>query len=599
MGVVGRLAGLLILVSLVVVGAWFWLGNPAEPANAAGPEVDAGPEDAAPAPSLVEPLTIGTGSATAAAESALVRHAVDDPAADSDGAEPELVEVLFEFIHGGFRHKQVVLPSVELVLTRKLDDKRIVLHGEATSQLRGTVESGLWRVQVTAPEHHFVSAELWLESEAQGSGPPSTSLSLPLWPENLIPVIVRTPNGRPFTELAASIDSPARFFAGVFEARAGYDSRFAPSLDGEGEEPADFYRVKSTWRLELPGGIAGYLRVRGDPPFWVQLSAFGTAFRNQLVGMGAREVRFQYSLEDLRAQLGSMVVTVLDSTSKEPVMGVAGALKFNSTHAEFASESRTGAARRTKAWGTRWTESSDAHGQIRVDHLAPGLHTLHLDYFGEVSSREFLVHSGKQTDLGLFEVEPGPTIVVRVVDEAGAELEAFVETSELYEDERLAALWFEQAERTDANGALRMATPTSRSGLRARSGPTSEDDSGLRFSSRVLLFDPDDSTEEVTLVVTAATRVRFVSGSTAASGVAPDALVAGPDPDTDPPEFVLVALDYPTHLATGWVGAGSTAWLLPGSYELRSSGEEFREGDSTEGRMPFEVGTEPVVVTIE
>jgi hypothetical protein len=309
------------------------------------------------------------------------------------------------------------LASVRVELTYPSGERHEVSATWAANVRISGITPGEAQLLVHAPDHSHWAQRVTLDpSEAQvvRGGARVQSVTATVWPKAWVAVIVETPKGEPFTELAAALGLPAQpLFANAFHARV---SAIAPS-HAEPEPPhnpalATFRGAPGHKAYVIGERAVGSLELLRDPPLWVGLEVYGALLRWEPLVVNAREVRFVLSPEDVDAGLARLELVVVERGTHTPIEGARGGIRADSS-----------AARR----GDHSEVTSAADGKLTFTRVVPGRYELWIER-GEAQHQDYIeLARGERRDLGRIELGSDIGIELEVVDGAGAPAGAYVE----------------------------------------------------------------------------------------------------------------------------------------------------------------------------
>jgi len=426
MSVARRLAGLVGALVLLVASAW-WLGR--SPAGVSGAVARAArPASAVEARESVSlatpaslarpgPAHVPVAIAEAPPPSAPAPSASTQASASTSAEAPEpRYPLALELVRGD--HQRVRVPWIEVELARRSDGARVVLRGSDTFVLTGEIPLGTWELHARAPEYSHLPAVAHFEStdrleHTSDIGPPAFCGDVYLYPRDWVPIVLRTPDGRAFTELATDRGlEPKRYFVDAFAVGCSYDA------DGEvpnvaPEEPlARFHEPHGYQNVELPGGAIGSLEILRPRPFWVRLRVHGVDLDRRFLDVGDTVLGFELDRAALSERFAEVRLRLVDLVSGEPVREAAAELKAN-----------TSAHRRHDLEHV----PPDDVGRIRFRDVIPGAHDLLIARGANLVQRKLELAPGEPLDLGDLPISDAPGILLKVVDGEGRPVKAFVE----------------------------------------------------------------------------------------------------------------------------------------------------------------------------
>jgi len=402
--------------------------------------------------------------------------------------------VVFNCLRGDGR--PLDLAWVEVTLVRETDERRAVIAAKNSNDLEGEIPFGIWKVHAVAPGFRHVTATYDLGEHSslwrrRGDDSLAFTGRVHLWPDDWIPMIVRTPDGRSLETLARE----AGFgFEGdlvnAFRIRTSYYEMMG-GLGAPGMEFGPLCRLHPPQRLnrvELPGGVVGALEILQPRPFWVTVSLLGGTLDRQLLEASAQELVLDIDSEYFRRLDAEVSLQVVERGTRAPVSGASAELRARLS-TSTSSELRLPA--------------SDASGWLMFESVMPGAYELRVTRGDELALRTFEVSPYERLDLGEVVIGAPPGVMVHVVDEEGAPVESVIDAAaydpgrpvdELYE--------YDRDLKSDESGTYFLEPANVETIVRARPKrvPGSERDYDT-VGTRNALIDPDDSPAELVLVV--------------------------------------------------------------------------------------------------
>ena len=284
-----------------------------------------------------------------------------------------------------------------------------------------------------------------------------------LWPTGWISVVLRTPDGRPFVELAEDLGwEPKRLFVHAFDVRASHG---APTATTPHDDALARWRpVPGYQSYALPGGVAGSLELGATPPFWVGLWIHGALHDAQVLQAGATEVVFEVDAAAMLAGTSTVTARVVDRDSDAPAVDAVATLKADVS------------AHRRKAFAD---VAPDADGGLVFAGAVPGVYDLTVTRGANLVQREVTVVSGEDLDLGTLAIGDGPGIPLRIVDAAGEPVPAWVEIAPYQAGADVEELYPPNLHRYSRDGTWTLPAPERPSIVRVR---VEEEMSGLSHS---------------------------------------------------------------------------------------------------------------------
>ncbi|MEZ6016152.1 MAG: prealbumin-like fold domain-containing protein [Planctomycetota bacterium] len=405
-------------------------------------------------------------------------------------------------------------------------------------------------------------------------------VELSLYVAGEVAVLVRRPDGRPFTTYADERGlEPRRLFYRAFEAYAQLDapasnarpasaSSDGPRPDGSQsavDPPARWIALRGGYRASVGECAVGALQLTAPPPIWVGLSYFGVHIGWQAVRAGDTSVTFILDEATLAAPNAHATVRFIDADGGHPLAGVKTTLL-----ADTSSYRRKDLEKRL----------SDEDGSVRFEGLIPGRYEL-VALFGESTlKRRVDLPQGGRIDLGTFELRAGRSIAVRIVDVDGRPRGAWLETGPYAVGKRLEEVFRPNLDHlVSGTGLTTLRSPAEAIAVRATA--TSDGPSGpiepTQTRSRIVLLDPNALPTDLELVVLEPRRVRPLAGAVPWPGASLEivddlGLVVGKAALQGRPTLNLQPGTYTTRVidAAGIVYSGPALNLMPGEapYEL-------------------------------
>ena len=279
------------------------------------------------------------------------------------------------------------------------------------------VRPGVYALTVAAEGLRHVPEELDLTDERElrhENGRTAYFHRITLWPDDWIPVIVRTSDGRPFRALTDDLElEPRRFFLNAFALEVSpYPIDPAGPVPPAENETATFRTPSGSYSVEISAGVAGSLQLRQAPPLWVGLWLHGTFHESKQLRAGDTEVVFEVDQDDLDARFGTVRLRLVDRDTELPVREALATLKANtSSHRRHDLQDL----------------APDEEGQLVFRRVVPGRHELSIGREGHAVQRQVELAPGEELDLGDVPIGAGPGIRLRVVDAEGRGLRAWLE----------------------------------------------------------------------------------------------------------------------------------------------------------------------------
>jgi hypothetical protein len=339
----------------------------------------------------------------------------------------------------------------------EVEEAQVILEGART--YRGTcarasrltidgIEPGSYALRAEATGFDCLGRSLDLSE--------SGDADVVLWPAGWIAVVVRTPEGRPFAEIARDLGvDPQQVFVGAFQVVSHVEPPDGDSwATASSIEPALFIEPPGYKSWEVSGTCIGSLFPRVEPPLWVGLKVFGVPLGWELVPHGAREVVFTLDARAFAAHLATLTLRVVDAATGAPL-----------SDAPLTLLADTSAYRRRD----HHEVLPDAEGLVTFDRIVPDRYELSITR-GEAFHQERLALApGEQRDLGEIAIGTASALVLRVVDEEGQPVDAWIEVGPYEAGARAEDLYPSMISRgTDQDGEHRLACPSRLSIVRAK-----------------------------------------------------------------------------------------------------------------------------------
>jgi hypothetical protein len=407
-----------------------------------------GAEPASPAAAFVHPASPVPGASAARAIDTLAADAQDEPATTPGREAVQLARALpsievrvkppgrdlvAHFVAPDASSLVVPSATVDLVDADGNLHRTVAARGASSVEIGG-LNARPYTVDVRAPG--FLHRTQVFEIRAQGPlpsgrvGPGSTlgagNERIVLWPEGWIPVVVRTPDGRPFRKLALDLGiEPKQLFVGAF----GVLTRQTPPDSGASEDgppPATFVLPPGYPSWELPDGAIGSLRLRRPPPFWAGLEVLGKPHGWRFVQSGDADVAFELGLDAFDERCASLRLRVIDALAKVPLPDAKLTLRADTSAHRRDDQDEVG---------------PDGDGVVEFQRILPGRYELTVEV-GEAQHQQRLVlEAGETRDLGDVALAQGPGIEVLVLDPEGQPVAAWIEIAPYQRGKRVDALY--------------------------------------------------------------------------------------------------------------------------------------------------------------
>jgi hypothetical protein len=467
LGRVGRklLAGILLAVALA---AGLWLAR----------------RETHPAPEL--PVSVQQTPAAA-------QRAAVEPLSRSEAAREELHEV-------AAKEAEPAAPPSGIALTLRFvgPDRGALQPARASVRLTGPAGQELTRVSEDAPTLLFPGlapvryvAEVRApgfthraeELDLSGHDPAEQGLSesLVLWPENWVAVVVLAQDGRPLRTLADELGiEPKRLFVDAFVAR------------GAGA----FHKPPVYQQWQLSESVVGALFLSESPPLWVELLFHGQPVGQEPLATGQTEVVFRLSIAELETGLALLRLRVLEPQGDKPVAGANVTLRADNSAHRRKDQDRV---------------PTRDDGSVEFARVVPGRYELVVQH-GEAQYQERLdLAPGERRDLGLVRVGSSVPLRVRVVDERGEPVRAWLEIGPFEAGKNVHDLYPPMLhETTDAQGKGRLAMPTRAAIVRAQRMDAQSLHATGQCSANVRLDPAHAPAGELELVILDEARVRLL-----------------------------------------------------------------------------------------
>jgi len=361
--------------------------------------------------------------------------------------------------------------------------------------IEGAIEPGNWSLVVEAEGFRHIPERLALDAQAfeEEDGRAVFRHRATLWPAGWIPVVVRTPDGRPFVALAEDAGhEPKRFYWQAFEVRTARDS-FSFAAPADPEPVATFRPAPGYQVVEIAPGVAGSLQELAPRPWYAGLWVHGVFQAEQLVAPDAQEVVFELGRAALEARLARVRLRVRERDSGRPVLDARATLKADTSAHRRKDLSDVG---------------SDEAGRIVFERVLPGEHELSVQRGDNLLQRRLTVAPGEDLDLGelVLGLEAGIPLVV--VDAEGRGTRAFVEIAPYEPGADVGRLYPPNLHRTtDGQGRYVLPVPDRVSIVRAR--PILDPRGHAEVGTPNAILDPTRLPPEVRLVAQTPVAVRF------------------------------------------------------------------------------------------
>ncbi len=292
-----------------------------------------------------------------------------------------------------------------------------VFDARDTNEIRfSNLRAEPYELQLVVPDctHRLRVLDLRPDAQAKDNGERSLTERIWLWPENWIPVVLSTPDGRPIDSLAEDLGwAQKNLFFGAFDVQVSAD------LAGAGEpwpalnpELATFHPPPGMYSTQLLSGVVGSLELHGSLPLWAGMLLHERANQSTVLQVGATELHFRLGLPSMDASMASVTLRVLDAQTKAPVLEVDATLK-----ADTSSHRRNQLSH----------QAPDADGRLTFGRVIPGQHELTLLREGQIVQRRLTLEAGEHLDLGDILVASGPGLPILVESSPGKGVRATIE----------------------------------------------------------------------------------------------------------------------------------------------------------------------------
>jgi hypothetical protein len=350
---------------------------------------------------------------------------------------------------------------------------------------------GEYRLTAEADGHRHVAETLRVGDRPR----PMTEERLIFWPEDWIPIIVRTPDDRSFHALAEDLGlHPKRFFDQAFTVQVSSvpipeSGRIVP----QSKRLATFRRPGGYQVTAIGDDVAGSLELHEYPPFWVGLWIHGGFYEARLLNPGDTQLVFTLDQAALDKRFASVTATLVDRDSGRGVREASATLKAErSAHRHRDLRNR----------------SPDDTGRITFRRVIPGGHELTVTRGANLAQRRFKVGPGENVDLGEIQLAAGPGIRMRVVDSDGEPAQAIVELAPFEPGRRVSKLYHPNLWRvTKPDGSYDLPLPDRPSIVRCRPYTRSGGHSDVETVNTVV--DPKDVPAELVMTLTGSFEFNF------------------------------------------------------------------------------------------
>jgi hypothetical protein len=316
-----------------------------------------------------------------------------------------------------------------------------------------------------------------------------------LWPEDVLPVIVRTRDGRPFHAITEDLGlEPRRFFVHAFSIAAAPEPFPAEGPFPSDPGPVTFASPEGYQNTLMGDSIAGALELHEPRPFWVGLWLHGIHYENRFLRAGDTELVFEIDLAALDSRFARVVARVVDRHTGVPVLGALGTLKAD-----------TSAHRRHDLQEV----ASDEDGLIVFERVIPGQHELTVTRGANLFQRRLQIGARYVVNLDV-SLGSGEGVPLRVVDAEGKGLDSVIEIAPYRVGAATDDLYHPNLHRrTDSDGNYTLPVPDQTSIVRARPYFYGSSSYPSSIGTHNVLFDPDALPAELVIVAQKPTDVRF------------------------------------------------------------------------------------------
>jgi hypothetical protein len=391
-------------------------------------------------------------------------------------------------------HVPVQVESARVVATGKHGFAREVGVVQASTVLLEGLPPDVYSVRVFAPGFEHRDQVLDLASNAHRT---ELEERLILWPAGWLPVVVLTPDGRSFEELADELGiERKRLLVDAFDVRTRFDPPDEEAWDLAAVPQAAVWRkppIYQSW--SLPGACVGSLQLLEPRPFWVGLAVLDLPLGWEHVSPGDREVVFRLDAAMLEQRFATVRMRVVDAPGGSPRNDVRVTLKAD-----------TSAHRRNDQANVQ----PDSGGRVALARIVPGRYELTIESEGSLHQDLLDLGPGESRDLGDIVLRPGRTVQVRALDGQGRPVDGWVEIAPFRRGGRVRDLYPPNLHRSlDREGEFSLPLPSELSIVRVT---LRDPDSGHQTSrvSQNVLLDPDHPPSgPLELVVREPIEVRF------------------------------------------------------------------------------------------
>lgn len=342
--------------------------------------------------------------------------------------------------------KPITAAKVKATLIDGRGEKRVAVRFDTSEVLFDRIDPGECSLTVEVSGYRH-PPETFVVPEGESNE------RVTLWPDRWIPVYVHTADGRPFVKLAEDRGlEPKRLFVHAFEVVATSDDQ-AP---GSPNEPtiATWFPAPGYQNVQLPGSIAGSLRVHTSAPFWVALRVHGIDGPRQLVQPDITELRFTIDDDTLNAGLCTVYLRTVDRDSGAEAVDSVVTLKADTSAHRRADLSE---------------QPVGSDGRLRLTHVVPGQHELTVKRGANLVQRRIVLSPAEVRDIGDLAIGSGPGVPLEVVDANGKFVMAWVEIAPYVKGKSSFELYPPNLhQHTDGQGPFELPAPEASSIVRVR-----------------------------------------------------------------------------------------------------------------------------------
>jgi len=312
-----------------------------------------------------------------------------------------------------------------------------------------------------------------------------------LWPEDWLPVVIRTRDGRSFQALAEDLGlEPKRFFVGAFRMAAAFEPFPAEAPFPDDPGPVRFAPPPGYQNTAMGDGIAGSLLLSEPRPFWVGLWIHGVHQEDRYLRPEDTELAFEIDLATMDARFARVTARVLDRDTGAPALDAVGTLKAD-----------TSAHRRHDLQDV----APDEEGLMTFERVIPGQHELTITRGANLFQRRIGLAPREHLHVDV-PMGSGTGVPLRVVDADGEPLVSWIEIAPYRAGAATDDLYHPNLHRrTDGEGHYALPAPDQLSIVRAR--PHLYGTSSIGTAN--VLIDPAALPAELVLTAHRPVEVRF------------------------------------------------------------------------------------------